>query len=179
MTATHLRSGELDGARIGEHWVLVLGGVTREGNRRARRAATDALESDHDVVWFDGFEERHAETGERVPLDSVPNDARLIVVGIQEIEENLVAGRLRTSKTLQTNAATRWIWRYFLRRLGSILRPRACWRAIRSDVETLSHRMTAPAAIVYCDDFSITSAWYAARIWPNTRVSTTIRLKDL
>lgn len=63
-------------------WIVVFGGVTREGNRRARRAIRAALEEGLSVVWFDGFSERWDEqrSSDRVPLDVPVPDGKVVVV---------------------------------------------------------------------------------------------------
>lgn len=77
---------------VGSHrpeapWVLILGGVSREGNRRARRAARQALEGGLAVVWFDGFAETHDDpSGSRVPLDVERPSADMLVVDYKEAE---------------------------------------------------------------------------------------------
>lgn len=174
MTDLYLSPGNLDAREVGERWVLVLGGVTRQGNRTARRTSAQALEAGLDVVWFDGFVEKYPDSDERVPLDLETPIGRLIVVEFDEAEARSFPGRLMASKMMQANVVTRLIWRFVLRRLGSILRPRACWQVIRPDVETLSGGSAPPETIVYSDDTSITSAWHAARLWPDARVSTTV-----
>lgn len=173
MTTTYVTVGELDTDAIGQRWVLVLGGVTRVGNRRARRAATEALQSEFDVVWFDGFEAKHPMTNDRVELELEGETTTLHVVGFGVAEVNTLAGRLRLSKALQTNPVVRVIWRYLLRRLGTFLRARTCWGLIRPDVRRLSDG-TPPSAIVFGDDYSITSAWYAGRIWDDVPLATSL-----
>lgn len=77
---------------IGEHlpddpWIVVFGGGSREGNRRARRAIGRALESDLSVVWFDGFGERWEDrkTSDRVPIDlPQPNGAVVVIDYVNE-----------------------------------------------------------------------------------------------
>lgn len=174
MTDLYLSPGDLDARQVGERWILVLGGVTRQGNRTARRTSAQALEAGIDVVWFDGFAERYPNSDERVPLDVEAPIGRLIVVEFHEAEARSLPGRVRANKKMQANVVTRLIWRFVLRRLGSILRPRACWHVIRPDVESLFAGSAPPETIVYSDDTSITSAWHAARLWPDARVSTTV-----
>ena len=71
---------------VGDHlpnqpWILVLGGTSREGNRRARRAIRNALEVNTGALWFDGYSERSSEGSvQRVPLNvPVPNGCVVIV----------------------------------------------------------------------------------------------------
>ena len=155
---------------VGESWVLVFGGVTRPGNRRARRVVVKALKKGFDVVWFDGFEERYEDTEVRVPLDETVFDASLAIVDYEETERKTFAGRLRSGDGLRSNTLTRTIWKVVLRRLGTILRPRAGWSAIRPGVESLA-KGTAPQLIIYCDEYAITCAWYAGRLWRSVLIS--------
>jgi hypothetical protein len=154
---------------VGDRWALILGGVTRQGNRRARRIATKMLKEGLDVVWFDGFEERSKDDGTRVPLDLDELDGSLTIVGYGESDAKSFAGRLRTGSRMRSNPLTRALWRVLLRRLGTILRPRAGWLIIRPAVEQLSS-LPAPRLIVYCDVYSITSGWYSGQLWRSTPI---------
>ncbi|MGH3650094.1 MAG: hypothetical protein ACRDU9_05235 [Acidimicrobiia bacterium] len=164
MTTALWASGNLSTELIGDRWVLVLGGVTRQGNRRARRACARALAAGADVVWFDGFGEIFPHSSRRVPLDHVASEANVFIVEYQETEARTLSGRLRTGAGLQGRRSTRWIWQHLTRRLGMVLRPRAGWLAVRRDVAALE-ACAAPMAIVYGDDYALTSAWHAGRIW--------------
>lgn len=169
MTVTYLKPGQLNLGLIGDPWLLVLGGVTRQGNRRARRAVSTALDSGLDVVWFDGHDQTDGGTMQRAPVEPQSPGGRLVIVDFHEAEARTMSSRLRLGHTLRANTVRRWIWRHFLRRIGSLLRPRACWTTIRPDIRVLS-RHTTPDSIVYGDDFAITSAWYTARIWETVPV---------
>lgn len=169
MIETHLQAGSLDAGAIGERWALVVGGVTRAGNRRARRAVAQALHSGLDVVWLDGFEERLPDSSERVPLESPGGDAALIVVEYEAAESKTLSGRLRSPKRWLGNPVLRRVWRLLLRRVGTVMRPRAGWKVVRDDIDALSSR-PAPAAIVYADDYAITIAWHAGRIWSSAPI---------
>lgn len=171
MRVSYTTSGRLDASRVGDHWLLILGGVTRHGNRKARRAASKALESGLDVVWFDGFEETHEDSSMRVPLEVADPKGHLMIVGFEHAEARTVPGRLLSGGQLLSNSMRRWIWRVFLRRVGTILRPRSCWTTIRRDMRLLG-RHTPPLAIVCGDEQAITSAWYAGRIWRSVPVLT-------
>jgi len=171
MTMAHLVSGELDPSPISERWILVLGGVTRQGHRRASRAAATALASGLDVVWFDGYDETEEGFPREFPSAGKDEGGHLVTVDFAEAESHTVSGRLRDGGRLKASPMGRWVWKQLLRRIGSLLRPRACWATIRSDIRILSDRRT-PDAIVYTDPVAITSAWYAARIWTGVSVST-------
>ena len=167
---TYIQTGEAI-AELEDNWVIVFGGVTRPGNRRARRLTKRALRKGIAVVWFDGFEERFENSGDRVPLDEDGFDPDLLVVGFAEAETRTLAGRLLSGQGFNGNSLGRAVWKIFLRRLGAVLRPRAGWQTIRPDVEALA-RGKPPQMILYCDDNAITSAWHAARIWASTPVGT-------
>jgi hypothetical protein len=177
MTTTIISPQQMLPDALAPGWVLIFGGVTRPGNRRARGSATRALASGLDVVWFDGFEETYPDTTERVPLDDPDPSARLVIVGFASTEEDTLAGRLRTGDVFRKNPVTRWLWAHFLRRMGSLLRARACWTSVRNLVGQLVDN-PPPSAIVFGDDYSITSAWYAGRIWPATRIVHDLRERD-
>lgn len=174
MTSTYEPGDGPQAGTVREPWVLVFGGVTRMGTRRARRAVSEALESGFDVVWFDGSGDEQQETRKPVRLDR-GGIGRLHIVAYVDAEAATLASRLRSGRALQSNPLLRALWRHVLRRIGSLLRARACWTTIRPDVKRLA-RGSAPAAIVCGDDHSITSAWYASRIWPDAPVSTQLVL---
>lgn len=156
--------------KVSSPWVLVLGGISREGNRRARRNCVAALETGMDVVWFDGFEERHPRTGDSVPLSGVPSERSLVIIGYRERQAASLSGRLIAGHSLRRRKATRWLWKKATRRLGRALQGRSAWLATRPLMKPLT-RKDAPAQIVYCDNVALTTAWYCARIWEETPVA--------
>lgn len=160
--------GALNAQGIGPDWMLILGGVTRSGHRRAQRVADQALKSGLDVVWFDGLVDTDPTTG--VGPEESGVSPRLVVVEFGGKLEETLSGRLRAGDGLRTSSMGRQVWRV-LRKVGGILQPRACWRVVQSEVRRLSEQ-TDPIAIVYTDDQAITSAWYASRIWKNASVAT-------
>lgn len=161
--------GTLAPQLISRPWVVIFGGVTRTGNRRARRAAGRALEWGLDVVWFDGFEETDPKTGARVRVKAHPsNSAQMIVVGFRRQESSTLAARLRND---ETNPDA--LWRRFVGRFGRLFRARTCWSVVRDDVRRLSG-VTDPTFIVYVDDHTLTSAWYAGRIWRSSPICSTL-----
>lgn len=153
---------------IGPDWVLILGGVTRTGHRRAQRVTELAGNSGLDVVWFDGL------VDDESPLETVPDETgsttTVVVVTFGEELRRTMSGRMRSGDGLRQNALGRQVWRV-LRKVGGLLQPRACWRVIEKDVRELAN-LTPPAGIVYTDDQAITSAWYASRIWRSAPVAT-------
>jgi len=161
--------GVPNASTLSEGWVLVLGGVTRVGNRRARREIRRAGEEGRDVVWFDGFCETVAETGERLAVEL--KAGRLWIVDLRSAEETTLAGRLRLGTALRSNALSRFLWKVIGRRLGLLLRPRACWKVIREDILSL-RSSPPPQAIILGDDIAVTSAWYAGRLWPGSPITT-------
>ena len=161
-------------------WVLVLGGCTRLGNRRARRNVKGALELGCRVVWFDGFEEEIG--GHGVPVGGVESGGELRVVGLRAAEE------LATSRTLRARIA-RWLStgspgprRHTLarwsRRSVQIGRSR---RFCRLQLPVVDQAVTSalPAAIVYCDDVALTTAWRLSRRWPHVWVGSELKFEDL
>jgi hypothetical protein len=162
-------TGFVDPPSVSVSWVLILGGVTRHGNRRARRVAVQMLKDGLDVVWFDGFEERDVDSGSRVPLEVPDVHPEITIVGYRDAEDRSLAGRLRTGSGLKANPFTRAMWKLVLRRIGTVLRPRAGWKAIKPEIEMLAAG-PAPRLIVYCDVYAITSAWYAGNQWTSTPI---------
>lgn len=169
MKVSYTTPGRVNPGSITGPWVLIFGGVTRQGNRRARRTASLSLASGHDVVWVDGFEETYPDSGERVPLEETEGTATLVVVGTVAAENLTLAGKMRTGSRLTRNPLTRTLWKVLFRRLGTLLRARASWTVVRADIRSLATR-DAPARIFYADDYAITSAWYAGRIWPRPSI---------
>lgn len=154
---------------IGPRWLVVFGGVTRSGHRRARRVASRALDDGLDVVWFDGLGETDSDPM-RIESSSSDVESNLVIVPFAAELSRTLSGRLRSGGWLRTSPIGRQLWR-LLRKVGSVLQPRACWLTVRADVRRLAGH-SPPVAIVYTDDQSITSAWYASRIWETVPVST-------
>lgn len=163
---------------------MIFGGVTREGNRRARRAARWAVERGISVVWFDGYEEElEGQSGKRAPLGEANGNAEVVVVGYRDIERrhallrvlDLPDGLERpyasdSSRVVgvllrAASRSARFVRNKVLRRISLILRGVVNWRMIRADVINLASA-APPVRIVFGDDTSQTAAWHAARIWP-------------
>ncbi|HJQ90485.1 MAG TPA: hypothetical protein VJ950_02160 [Acidimicrobiia bacterium] len=168
MTTTDNSTGNLGIGSIGPRWLLVFGGVTRSGHRRARRVISRALDVGLDVVWFDGLGETESDPMRIGPLSS-DVESNLVIVPFDADLTRTLSARMRSGGWLRTSPIGRPLWR-FLRKVGSVLQPRACWLTVRADVRRLAGH-SPPAAIVYTDDQSITSAWYASRIWETVPVS--------
>ena len=169
MTVTHAPPGHFDVGLLGDRWILIFGGVTRQGHRSSGRAASGALESGLDVVWFDGFDEATEGVLDRKPLDVAQLSGNLVVVDFTEAEARTVSSRLRSGRALRSNPVARWIWKVLLRRIGSALRPRSCWLVVKRDLRALQSH-SPPEAIVYGDDYAITSAWHSGRIWRSAQI---------
>lgn len=186
--------GELAHNVPGGGWVLVFGGVTREGNRRARAATEKSAELGLAVIWFDGYREYDGDGGgQRVPLGADPGEARVVVVDYSEAErghwinllgrtslspnhakpvEQLVrsAGKRGGIVRRVRRAVTRawWVFRTkVLRRLSQTFRGVVGWRLVRADVTAVADQAPPPSQIIYGDDFAQTQAWHAVRIWPD------------
>lgn len=197
--------GEIGAHLPADPWVLVLGGVTREGNRRARRAVREATSGGLSAIWFDGFDERYEDAREmRVELGGDLDYSNVVVVcyadeerahwlnsagdaltqrvekGSRSIEEK-VSGRFdATAKVLRrirmwVEKLARRVRKLVLRRLSQIFRGLVGWSLIESDIVTLERTVAAPMAIVYGDDHAFTQAWRVAKIWTHVPVSTELR----
>lgn len=152
--------------QIDDSWVLVLGGVTSLGHRRALRIVPRIATSDAKVIWLDGFQPRNSEAS---LSDAVELPSHVSVIAsprskMAKVSEWLAQGGSRLNRPL-----FRRLWRKSLRRFGSALRPRASWQNIRTEVRQMA-TLPSPDAIVFCDDLALTSAWHCARIWPDTPV---------
>ena len=77
-----------------EPWVMIFGGVTREGNRRARRAVSASIRKGWNVVWFDGFDERFDNgKGQRVPLDGAFGPEQISIYNYASDERRLFVNK--------------------------------------------------------------------------------------
>lgn len=186
---------------LDDSWILIFGGVSRLGNRRARRFTTGALEARKHVVWIDGFEEEHDRPeGGRVPLEIGSGGCSVFVLRYRSQERGLWVNRLATaipraifapgskiaeilgrSKHEKVAHFGRRI-RRVTRRVGTAARSRFLARfasafrgrggyAILKPKLQEMAQLSRPSEIVFCDDFALTAAWHAARQWPDVRVS--------
>ena len=185
--------GEVGAHLPSDPWVLVFG-VSREGNRRARRATRAALHWNMAVLWFDGFGERWegGRTG-RVDLDFPVPDGSVVVVDysddekrhwlnrmVEKVPASLIGpieraegigepseGRVRTLTSIRRSLqrALAALQKMVVRRIAQIFRGIVSWRLVRDDVELLSSSAPPPRMIIYGDDFALTQGWWAARIW--------------
>lgn len=196
-----VRLGEVAEHLPSESWLLVLGGVTREGNRLARRAIRNALKADMSVLWFDGYSERsEVHDIKRLPLDVPAPDGRVLIVDyaaeerghwlnrmVEDVPDSLLKPVVRAEDLLANcsvshptiikkvrrvlERAMALVRKKILRRLSLILRGRVGWRIVSEDLAYLSDHAHPPIQIVYGDDYALTIGWHAARLWPKTRTS--------
>jgi hypothetical protein len=195
--------GALDVGSQSARWVLVFGGVTREGNRRARRGAARALEEGWSVVWFDGYGEVFEDgSDQRVPLEvDLPSDA-VTVVDYSVVERSHWLNRMgetvpkalirppehgerrmASSRRLHVirylrRAIVRFalvFQRAVLRRLSQVFRGVVGWKLVKSDVLGLTNLAGPPELIVYGDEFALTQAWHAVRLWPDIEAAMEVK----
>lgn len=195
MSEVVVARGELSADVTKGSWVLVFGGVTREGNRRARRAARSSIKRGHSVVWFDGFGETFEdEPGQRVPLDpdlitdavtvvdySVEERAHWINRMVDSIPSALLtpleAVEGRSEGDTRMGGLLRRMRRHIaellrvfrktiLRRVSQIFRGFVGWYLVKRDVHFLADTGSPPLRVVFGDDYAQTQAWHAVRIWP-------------
>lgn len=170
-------------------WILILGGLSRAGNRRARRVVAGVVGRGAVPVWIDGFDERREEDGERVVIDGLADDARVLVVPCAEQERSLsehgftmrcsrwVGGtysalerrRVATPVVRRGRGAAKLLERS-LARAGGVGRGRRLWHLLRPELDSIDLDQR-PTAVVYCDDYALTSAWYLSRRWPDVEAS--------
>ncbi len=198
---TFVTSNSFDPVTVKDPWILLLGGVGRSGNRRARRFAASALESGRDVVWLDGFEEQmEDEAGTRVPTEVETVNGRLFIVGYRDAEQRLAYNRvaswvsgvvyaagsgaaevLGTSKSKAVAHFGRRV-RRVSRRVGNALFAKFFGRVASALRGRGGYRIMrgmleslavsrTPEVVVYCDDYALTLAWHCARLWPDVPVS--------
>ncbi len=148
-------------------WVLIVGGLTRVGDQRARRAAEIALAADLSVVWFDGYEQEADSDGRRVPLGEVDSPDSIVVL-YKDAERHLLLNRLdwSLSQSLKSPSLRR-LRRKTVRPLVAATRSYRNWRLLRIQIGMFD---SAPDHIVWCDDYGVSAAWHSARRWPGARV---------
>lgn len=189
-------SSDLD-LQLPESYVLVIGGVSRQGNRRARRFIKELALENRNIVWLDGFEEVFPDSAEtRVPIGELPGGT-LTTLGYRNEESSFLPNRLaRWIPSLVYGFGSRiatWLGnssrdglahmgrriRRVSRRVGNAVhkpldklasasRGYAGYRVLRPRMQML--RDSPPVLVLYCDDFALTTAWHAARLWPDVPV---------
>jgi len=175
---------ELMPESITSPWVLIFGGISRDGNRRARRSAREAVREGVNVLWLDGFEERYpGQNPVRVPIDDLEGTGSVTVAGYRFQERSTLLNRLSYGPPKEnysgpesdqdpfdaTNSRLYQAFRSFrtrlFRKIGQAFRGYLIWRLLRPTILRLHESSPHPVAIVYCDDHTIPSGWHAARIW--------------
>lgn len=194
--------GEIDEHLPEEPWILVLGGITREGNRRARRAIRNALDADTSSLWFDGYSERAREgDAERVPLDAAIPDGHVVVVDyaanrrrrwsnrmVEGVPRALLSPLVRAEDIAAGAAAKRVpvltrvrralqrvlgsFRSRLLRKIGLVVQGRVCWRIVENDFAFLLEHAPPPRQVVYGDDVALTQAWHVGKSWLDAPIST-------
>lgn len=196
MSETYISFGHLDPEVINDPWVLVLGGISRAGNRRARRAARAAVRTGYHVLWFDGFEEvdpHHPDRRLEVLEPTGPD--QVTVLGYKIVERHQLLNRLAFGKLPETETGAianggdkkRWIGlmifrlalrirKRIIRKIYKAVRGYLNWRKLRPEILKL-RSLPNPAFIVYCDEYATPSAWHATRIWDKVPADMEFKLK--
>jgi hypothetical protein len=176
---------ELIPENISAPWVLVIGGVSRDGNRRARRAAREAASDGLNVLWLDGYEETYpGEENTRVPIEGLDGPGSVIVAGFRLQERSGLLNRLSFgspkagatdyetddgaewgSSSSQIRRAITGVRKALFRKINQVFRGYLLWRLLRPTLAHLHDSLPQPRSIVYCDDYTIPAGWHAARIW--------------
>lgn len=186
-----LRIGVDEWPELSDHVAVIFGGITRSGDRRARRNVRAAVEDGCDVIWFDGWEGREdsPDGSRRQPLDSAL-DGTVVIIGYREMERNLVVNRLpqmnrridkgvkslpignsrpvRRALALFDSAFTSSV-RPWLKFVSSVFRGWFAWRRLSAVVAEVARRQPVVLSLVYVDDYSLPLAWNAAHHWPDCR----------
>ena len=148
-------------------WVLVLGGVSRAGDRRARRAVLAALEANTNVIWFDGFERPDDDATEDPTIE--PTNGELLIVGFRDAERRLFLNRIEN--VFGSTPKRRKFRNQFVRPLGTVTRSYRNWILLRPTLRSMMPVVSSPTQIIWSDDFSLASAWHIARLWPDAAVA--------
>jgi hypothetical protein len=199
MPETVLTRGEVSAHVPQGPWMLVFGGVTREGNRRARAATDVSAGMGLPVVWFDGYREGFDGQPEtRVALDMTDSNTQVLIVDYSEDEKSHWVNRMVDSiptmllRPLQATEgrfqsgflrrlhsalgrAIRAFRKSVLRRISQIFRGAVGWSLVKNDVNAIAKLVSPPVQIVYGDDFAFTQAWHAVRIWPEVEAGMRVR----
>lgn len=190
MPETVLTRGQVSACIPAGRWILIFGGVTREGNRRARAATEASAEVGIHVVWFDGYREVFNDRpDDRVALDDKVSTTQVLVIDYSADEKRHWVNRMVDSvpaallrplqategqfrsglpRRLHTSIgrAIRAFRRIVLRRVSQVFRGAVGWSLVKNDVNAIARLVESPVQIVYGDDFAFTQAWHAVRIWP-------------
>lgn len=148
--------------------VVVLGGYTRPGDRRARRSVIAALNEGFDVTWVDSFEDTHS--GRRVELSSIDSETSLENERLEIIEARTAFEAIfRSSRRFKlatvvgrSNSSQLQAVARFIRRLNQIGRSRRMDYVVRPIVEKILAEGKL-SVLVYCDDFALPTAFWVSR----------------
>ena len=163
-------------------WILLLGGTTRVGNRRARRLVVELTKLGASVMWVDGFVETVPGAQGRVPIDGVPLGHK---VEILEVKSEFVAASrhslsaltepllVRLAKTGSRASSLARRFATFTRRLENLGRGRRFWSVVRRNLDEVGLG-EPPTAVLYCDDSALLAAWHLARRWPSSAVGSSL-----
>jgi hypothetical protein len=62
-----------------------------------------------------------------------------------------------------------------LRRVSQILRGVLGWNLVKEDVNDLAKSAVPPRQVIYGDEFAMTQAWHAVRIWPASQAGMEVK----
>ena len=173
---------------LSERVAIIFGGVTRSGDRRARREIRKAFANDCDVVWFDAWEgEDHSGLTIRRHVFEENSDHRVLVVACRAEERALLVNRLPNApryviSRLEKSPFGRLpgmpgllglietAWRRLARpvfvAIAKSSRGVLAWQRLESRIRAVAAHVPSPECVVYVDDYSLPVAWNAARsIW--------------
>ena len=158
-------------------WVLVLGGCTRPGNRRARRDVKTAVEHGFRAVWLDGFEEEV--DGCRAPIADLAAGAEVRIVRLRAMDEasNRRTVRSRLARLIGSGSPgpRRKQLARSVKRLVQVGRGRRL-RSIQMPIIDELAVSSRPDEVVYCDDLALATAWELSRRWPDVRIGSELVL---
>lgn len=173
---------------LSDRVVVVFGGVTRSGDRRARRQLRRAVAAGCDAVWFDAWEGVvHLPTRVERHVFEADQDQTVVVVGYRALERNLLVNRLPNGNRfirqvlerrglLQQPGVVRTmrvfdaLWGRLafpvLVAVAKVARGRMAWPEVAPLVAAVADHLDAPECLIFTDDHSLPVAWNAARfVW--------------
>ena len=182
MSAERLVARSLgDGPLVLGDAVVVVGGPSPAGNRRARQLVVRAAETGRRVVWIDACGEHRVDGDGDGGLAEVMSGAGLTsgagviewVSAADALDERLQRGRLwraagrvgawRDAKLVRRRGRLRGMFAGVastLRRFARLGRGVGLWRSVDAQLDAAAG---PPAAIVHTDEVSVTTAWHLAR----------------
>jgi hypothetical protein len=170
--------GAAEGQKRGD-WILILGGVSAAGNRRALRLASEIAEEGLAAYWIDGFRERADGADLAVEVDGISGGAEIdvltIVERLSEADQRALLARFASVlQSMLIEGGGRIGQRFMsvpkiLYKASGLGRGRRYWAAVHGELELLEP-LEPPVGIAYCDDTALTAAWHLARRWPGAYV---------